>query len=132
MAGSFAQLMYSALNTSSFSKTKELAQYFQNEIYRKVWLGGAMVARLTPDQKVVCSNHVRVKDFYKYQNLRKLGCREKRTSLETPQALKSVSCCTESKIFLALCTYHSYCTLEEQFMSSKYISVQFHRFIRKR
>ena len=26
--------------------------------------GGAMVARLTPDQKVACSNHVRVNDFF--------------------------------------------------------------------
>ncbi len=26
--------------------------------------GGATVARLTPDQKVACSNHVRVKTFY--------------------------------------------------------------------
>ena len=25
--------------------------------------GGAMVARLTPDQKVACSNHVRVRYF---------------------------------------------------------------------
>ena len=28
------------------------------------WLGGATVARLTPDQKVACSNHVRVIQFF--------------------------------------------------------------------
>ena len=28
-----------------------------------VWLRGATVARLTPDQKVACSNHVGVKTF---------------------------------------------------------------------
>ena len=30
------------------------------------WLGGATVARLTPDQKVACSNHVRVIHLFIY------------------------------------------------------------------
>ena len=33
-----------------------------------VWLCGATVARLTPDQKVACSNHVGVKTFYDKTN----------------------------------------------------------------
>ena len=28
------------------------------------WLGGATVARLTPDQKVACSNHVGVSNVF--------------------------------------------------------------------
>ena len=37
-----------------------LDQYFP---WKRAWLGGATVARLTPVQKVACSNHVRVTCF---------------------------------------------------------------------
>ena len=32
--------------------------------YLHIWLRGATVARLTPDQKAACSNHVRVRNNY--------------------------------------------------------------------
>ena len=33
---------------------------FSANSFSSSWLGGATVARLTPDQKVACSNHVGV------------------------------------------------------------------------
>ena len=35
------------------------------------WLGGATVARLTPDQKVACSNHVRVINIFIFKKEKK-------------------------------------------------------------
>ena len=52
--------MFEDILSLTFSKSKVPPRYLQKRLSMKTWLGGAMVARLTPDQKVACSNHVGV------------------------------------------------------------------------